>query len=197
MKISKCRLAAMIVVSGLVPIAPLAHHSGSNYDFANTVTLEGTVRQFQWTNPHAIIWVDVDSEQGQELWAIQMTSPGNLRRSGWTQQSLRPGERVRVVAGPMRDGTHAAGLDFVTRLETGEILHHFPPRLAMTDPWPRAWSPWPIHRTVNFGSFAGGRLRLLKSNASPRVLRSSHSFLSAPRCNFSEAVRGSSSTKAM
>ena len=127
MKISKCRLAAMIVVSGLVPIAPLAHHSGSNYDFANTVTLEGTVRQFQWTNPHAIIWVDVDAEQGQELWAIQMTSPGNLRRSGWTQQSLRPGERVRVVAGPMRDGTHAAGLDFVTRLETGEILHHFPP----------------------------------------------------------------------
>ena len=91
------------------------------------MTLEGTVRQFQWTNPHAIIWVDVDAEQGHELWAIQMTSPGNLRRSGWTQQSLRPGERVRVVAGPMRDGTHAAGLDFVTRLETGEILHHFPP----------------------------------------------------------------------
>ena len=122
--------AAGVALIGLGSAAGMAHHSGSNYDFAHLVTFEGTVRQFQWTNPHVVIWVNVDHGEGEELWAVQMTSPGNLRRRGWTQRSLQPGERVRVVAAPMRDGTPAAGLDNITKLRTGEVLYHFGPPLA-------------------------------------------------------------------
>ena len=122
--------AAGVALIGLGSVAAMAHHSGSNYDFANLVTFEGTIRQFQWTNPHVVIWVNANHGDGQELWAVQMTSPGNLRRRGWTQRSLQPGERVRVVAAPMRDGTPAAGLDNITKLETGEVLYHFGPPLV-------------------------------------------------------------------
>lgn len=108
----------------------VAHHSGSKYDFGKLLTLEGTVREFQWTNPHAIIWVNVESEQseGPELWAVQLTSPGNLRRNGWSHRSLQPGDRVRIDLHPLRDGGAGGGLNKVTIMESGEVLHHFPPR---------------------------------------------------------------------
>ena len=117
----------------LIVSASLAHHSGSRYDFDKTITLEGTIQEFQWTNPHAIIWVNVEKDrEAAELWAIQMTSPGNLRRNGWSHRSLQPGDRVRIDVHPLRDGGPGGGLSKVTMLGTGKILYHFPPRTAST-----------------------------------------------------------------
>src|SRR5271169_1700184 len=73
-----------------------AHHSASQYDHTKSVTLKGSVKAFQWTNPHVVIWVLVQPDGGGEPqeWGVETTSPGVLTRSGWTHSSIKAGEPV-------------------------------------------------------------------------------------------------------
>ena len=116
-------LSALIGVSGLGATAS-AHHSFAVYDQTKTQTLKGTVKIFQWTNPHTVVWIVVQPEGGGEPqeWTIETTSPGVLTRSGWTRKSLNPGDRVSVEFHPLRDGSHGGGLTSVTLLDTGQKL---------------------------------------------------------------------------
>jgi hypothetical protein len=102
----------------------LAHHSFGAYDRTKTLNLKGTVKTFQWTNPHCVIWVLIEPEGGgaPQEWSIETTSPGVLTRSGWTRHSLNPGDRVSVEFSPLRDGSHGGGLNSVTLLATGQKL---------------------------------------------------------------------------
>jgi hypothetical protein len=69
------------------------------------LTLTGTVREFQWTNPHCWIQLMVQG-QGESLeWSVEMGGPSNLFRGGWRPGTLKPGDRITVVIHPMRDGT--------------------------------------------------------------------------------------------
>jgi hypothetical protein len=89
----------------LLAPAAQAHHSGAMFDQAHTTTLVGTVKQFQWTNPHCYIQLVVRNEQGRdEEWSLEMTAPIHLQRLGWLRTSLKPGERVTVKIHPLRDG---------------------------------------------------------------------------------------------
>ena len=90
-------LAGIVCVFGF-SAASLAHHSFATYDQTKTQTLKGTVKAFQWTNPHSVIWIMVQPEGGgvPQEWTIETTSPGVLTRSGWTRKSLNPGDRVSV-----------------------------------------------------------------------------------------------------
>jgi len=119
---------------GLAGIAPpaLAHHSFAMFDFEKTVSIEGTIRQFQWTNPHVVIWVDVPSAEGEEpkLWAVEITSPGNLMRAGWTKRSFNPGDRVSVSLGPLRNGRTGGAFQGAKNLTTGEDLVYDYAKLA-------------------------------------------------------------------
>ena len=101
-----------------------AHHSFAVYDRSKTLTLKGNVKTFQWTNPHCVIWVLVQPEGGGEPqeWSFETTSPGVLTRSGWTRNSIKPGDRVSVEFSPLRDGSHGGGLNSVTLLDTGQKL---------------------------------------------------------------------------
>jgi hypothetical protein len=100
-----------------------AHHSFAIYE-RRTLTLKGNVKTFQWTNPHCVIWVLVQPEGGGEPqeWGFETTSPGVLTRSGWTRNSIKPGDRVSVEFSPLRDGSHGGGLKSVTLLDTGQKL---------------------------------------------------------------------------
>jgi hypothetical protein len=102
----------------------LAHHSFAMYEPTKTLTLKGTVKTFQWTNPHVVIWVLVQPDGGgaPQEWSIETTSPGVLTRGGWTRQSIKPGDRVSVTFSPLRDGSHGGGLNSVTLLDTGQKL---------------------------------------------------------------------------
>jgi Family of unknown function (DUF6152) len=102
----------------------LAHHSFAVYDRTKTLTLKGTVKIFQWTNPHSVVWVLVQPEGGGEPqeWSFETTSPGVLTRDGWTRNSIKAGDRVSVEFYPLRDGSHGGGLDSVTLLDTGQKL---------------------------------------------------------------------------
>jgi hypothetical protein len=113
-------LAATIAASG--PVA--AHHSFAVYDRTKILTLKGTVKTFQWTNPHSVVWVLVQPEGGGEPqeWSFETTSPGVLTRGGWTRNSIKPGDRVSVEFNPLRDGSRGGGLNSVTLLDTGQKL---------------------------------------------------------------------------
>ena len=102
----------------------LAHHSFAMFDFNRTVTIKGVIKEFQWTNPHAVVWVLGEEQPGSGpvLWSAELTSPGNLTRMGWTKRSLNPGDRVSLELNPLRDGAKGGGFHSVTLLDTGQVL---------------------------------------------------------------------------
>jgi hypothetical protein len=106
-------IARVVVASGIAlgcASAASAHHSSAMYDRVRLVTLRGVVTQFRWTSPHVTMMIRTDPVKGHDgdLWVVEATSPGNLSRNGWTRTSLRVGDRVEIVAAPLRDGGHGA-----------------------------------------------------------------------------------------
>ncbi len=90
----------------LSAIPALAHHSFAMFDAEKKMTLDGTVKEFQWTNPHSWILLTVSDAQGKaEQWAIEMGGPSGLARQGWVPKTLTPGMKVQAVIHPLRDGT--------------------------------------------------------------------------------------------
>ena len=115
----------LLAVSGFVVLgaAPAsAHHSVAMFDMAHTVTMSGTIKAFEWTNPHAVVWfVTVDDKGQEQLIPVETTSPGNLMRSGWTKHSLRtPATRWPVSYIHLRNGHNGGALQRVTLTDTGK-----------------------------------------------------------------------------
>lgn len=100
-----------------------AHHSFAMFDPAKVITLQGQVKEFRWVNPHVSLFVDVTGPGPQAgTWAVELTSPGNLTRLGWSRQSLKTGDRVAVEINPLRDGQHGGGFRKITLTQTGQVL---------------------------------------------------------------------------
>jgi Family of unknown function (DUF6152) len=105
MKFRALGFASIAVAVYAVPA--LAHHSFAMFDGEKKVTLEGTVKAFQWIYPHSWILLMVRNSEGQlEQWPIEMGSPGGLAREGWLPKTLTPGMSVTAVIRPLKDGTH-------------------------------------------------------------------------------------------
>jgi hypothetical protein len=116
---------ALVLAAAVGAAAPApAHHSFAMFEPTKTLTFKGTVKTFQWTNPHVILWllVQPDGAGAAQEWSLETTSPGVLTRAGWTRQSLKAGDRVSVVLSPLRDGSHGGSLNSVTLLDTGQTL---------------------------------------------------------------------------
>lgn len=93
--------ALLLSLTGLAA----AHHSGAMFDSEKTVTLAGTITEFNWTNPHSSFKVSVKNAEGKdEIWAIEMNAPQNLMRNGWKRTTIKPGDPVSVEVHPLRDG---------------------------------------------------------------------------------------------
>ena len=96
-----------LIAIGLAAIsAPLfAHHGGAAYDTEKSVTLKGTIANFEWTSPHSQIHLDVTDEKGNVVhWNFECQPPSILTHAGWTKNSLKPGDQVTIVARPTRNG---------------------------------------------------------------------------------------------
>ena len=106
MRMSRAPSRSFIAIAGLLATtAALAHHSFAMFDQSTTVTLEGTVKEFRWTNPHVFIEMLVEDDTGtEEQWSIEMTSPEHLARAGWRPATLKPGDAITLSIHPMRDG---------------------------------------------------------------------------------------------
>ena len=103
MKRNAVGLAGIALAMAVMPA--LAHHSFAMFDAAKTVILEGTVKDFQWTNPHSWVRLTVNNAEGKaEEWAIEMGGPSGLARQGWRPKTLVPGMAVKVWIHPLRDG---------------------------------------------------------------------------------------------
>ena len=89
-----------------LPLAAQSHHSFAIYDSAHQVTIEGTVKEFQWTNPHVWIHVLVKNDKGvEEEWNVECTSVNFLTRRGWSRQTFKAGDKVSITLSPLRDGS--------------------------------------------------------------------------------------------
>ena len=107
---------------GLAALPATAHHSFAMFDQRKVMTLEGTVAEFQWTNPHSFIEMTVPGEGSTPIrWSIELNSPNNLKRQGWTRTALKPGDRVTLRMNPLRDGRHG-GLFLDVKLPNGTVL---------------------------------------------------------------------------
>jgi hypothetical protein len=99
-----------------------AHHSFAMFDQSQQVTLKGTVHEFQWTNPHAWIHLDVPGANGiNDSWQVELNSPNNLKRQGWKSTSVKAGDQVTLVLNPLKDGSKG-GLFVSITLPDGSVL---------------------------------------------------------------------------
>jgi hypothetical protein len=96
------------IAASMYAIPVYAHHSFAMFDAEKTSTITGTVKEFQWTNPHAWIMLNVADDKGQQAqWAIEMNGPAGLARQGWRPKTLTPGMGpVSLTIHPLRDGTN-------------------------------------------------------------------------------------------
>ena len=82
-----------------------AHHSTAMYDTQNPVTITGAVKRFEWTNPHAFVYLEVKDAQGRVVeWEVEMMSLNHLRAYGWTSRTVKPGEIISATGAPARSG---------------------------------------------------------------------------------------------
>ena len=83
----------------------LAHHSTAMYDMPNPITVKGAVKRFEWTNPHAFIFLDVkDEKAGSVEWEIELMSLNHLRSYGWMRTTVKPGDVISCTGGAAKSG---------------------------------------------------------------------------------------------
>lgn len=104
-----------------VPLV-LAHHSSAMFDRSQTLVLEGTVIEYQFTNPHTWIEVLVENEDGSTTqWSVEASGRRPMVNMGLPPSRLQPGDAVTVRAHPLRDGRNG-GLFIDIKLPDGEVI---------------------------------------------------------------------------
>ena len=104
-------LAAGTIAIVFFAAAASAHHSFASFDGAKNLPLTGTVKEFQWTNPHSWIQLMVTDESGKQIeWSIEGGSPNALARQGWKRTSLKAGDTAEIIVHPMKDGSPGGSL---------------------------------------------------------------------------------------
>lgn len=107
----------------LATIPVLAHHSSVMFDRNKVVTFEGVVKEFQYTNPHSWLLVDVTDENGQvTTWGFEAEGPSTLMRAGIRKSDLSAGTRITIKGNPMSDGRPAATWIELTRHRDGKVF---------------------------------------------------------------------------
>jgi hypothetical protein len=120
--------ASVLTFGLLLTIPAVAHHSFTMFDTTKQTTLTGTVTEFQWTNPHSYIEIDVPDENGAvKHWSIEMGSPSILQTSGWKHGTLKAGDKLTVILNPLKNGD-AGGLLYQANLPDGRKLGNGPGR---------------------------------------------------------------------
>ena len=124
MRFPHTAVAALFVTAALTALAApaVAHHSGAGFDQTKVVEITGTIKEFQFKNPHTWIQVDVDDPaKGKVEWSVEWGSPNQLGRQGYRPTTFPPGEKVSIRLNPMHNGSPAGG--FVgAKLADGKVI---------------------------------------------------------------------------
>ena len=120
----RSRLIIPLATLGLLltTLPVMAHHSTAMYNMANPVTVTGVVKRFEWTNPHAHIFLEVTDESGKKVeWDIEMMSLNHLKSYGWSHSTVMPGDLISCTGGPARSGLPAM-LSSLVKLADGRMI---------------------------------------------------------------------------
>jgi hypothetical protein len=102
----------------------LAHHSGAMFDRTRTIEIKGTVKSFQWTNPHTWTYMLVPNDQGGvDEWGVEGGSPNILARvnAKWNRNSIKPGDVITMTIHPVKDGRKMGVMELVTYADGSTI----------------------------------------------------------------------------
>jgi uncharacterized protein DUF6152 len=108
---TKLILTALIIITALaIIVMPVqAHHSGAMFEKEKTITVEGVVKEFQYTNPHSWLLVDVKNKNGSvTTWGFEAEGPSTLQRAGIRPSDFAAGTKLKITGHPMKDGSPAA-----------------------------------------------------------------------------------------
>jgi hypothetical protein len=120
----KAALVSAIAGLGIAALPVSAHHTASMFESVKTIQLTGTITEVRWTNPHVNIMVNAAVKAGaaEAPWLLEMTSPGNLTRNGWSKTALKPGDKVVLDINPLKDDSANGGrLVKATLVDSGKI----------------------------------------------------------------------------
>ena len=119
----KHTLLALITAAALIATAPLAaHHGAATFDTGKELTMEGTVTEWVWSNPHCFLKFDVTEKDGTvKHWTVETSNPPDMVNRGWSRRSFKGGEKVKVVVEPVKSGNPVGRLLTVTFAD-GKVL---------------------------------------------------------------------------
>lgn len=117
---------ALLGCAAFTSPSALAHHSFAPVELSTTIVVEGEVTEFNWTNPHSWMVLDVVGEDGaMQSWSVEMSAPVRLFRLGWRREDVSPGDRVRLKLHPLRSG-EPGGMLVEAALADGRTLEDRP-----------------------------------------------------------------------
>ena len=125
---AKQLLSVTATVGLLLAAGPaLAHHGKATYDETKFATIMGTVSSFEFSNPHAEIYLDVKDDKGKiEKWMGEGTSPNMLVREGWSRKTIKPGDVVTATGHPARSGANSMRVEKVVLPDGRELTFEGP-----------------------------------------------------------------------
>jgi hypothetical protein len=105
-KTKRTIFALTAIAAWIVLVSPtFAHHSTAEYDMASVTSIKGTVTKFEWTNPHAYIYIDAKDDKGATIgWTAELASLGMLARVNWKRDTVKPGDEITMFGNRAKDG---------------------------------------------------------------------------------------------
>jgi hypothetical protein len=99
--------AVTFIATQLMVTTALAHHSPAMFDMKQRTTVSGSVKQFQWTNPHSYIQLIIKDADGNDVeWSLEMAAPSYLYNNGWRPSTLKAGDKINAIISPLANGAH-------------------------------------------------------------------------------------------
>jgi|SRR6185295_1483552 len=122
------RIGGLLVIALCLAVSAFAHHNAAGVDQTTTVAHEGIVKVFKWANPHSYLEIAVVNAKGvTETWNLEMQPPFVLVPAGWKSSTVKPGDKVKFTARPMKNGD-PGGLFVSITLADGKTLGQTAPR---------------------------------------------------------------------
>jgi len=114
--------AAVLFLTSLPAAVATAHHSTAEFDYSKQLTIEGKVKEVQWTNPHSYIQLLVTGDDGKQLeWSVEIGSPSLNINLGWRKNSVVAGDEVTMLLSPARNGSPYGTLRVLTFADGREV----------------------------------------------------------------------------
>ena len=124
----KTKFLFLLTTAFLLSASAFAHHGRASYS-QDIISLDATVTEFRFVNPHVQVYFDITTEAGEiEQWQGELTAPNKLARGGWTKTTLQPGDQIRITGRAARNDGHSVAINEIIMpdgeaIPLGEVLN--------------------------------------------------------------------------